>query len=170
MTGRAVTIWVIHAGQRGRDARAFENAGIVGLSLPPIANLATLPRDRAIAEIERELEMAAGRIALSSGRTRTFAALLIRFIHEVQVGDRVITPDSASSEVLVGEIVGPYELIERPSVAGYHHIRRVSWLGRTGRSELSFQVLRSIGAPSPLYKPGAQKQLATLRPWRTRSR
>jgi hypothetical protein len=31
------------------------------------------------------------------------------------------------------------------------------------------QARRSIGAPSPLYQPGAQEQLAALSLWRRRS-
>jgi restriction system protein len=168
MTRGTATVWVIHAGRRGRDAQAFEEAGLVGLSLPPIADLAALPRDRAIASIERELE-AESALGLSSGRNRTFAAMLLRFIHDVRVGDHVMTPDPASSQVLAGEITGPYEFVERPPIAGYHHVRPVAWMGRLNRSELSVQARRSIGAPSPLYQPGAQEQLAALSLWRRRS-
>ena len=163
---RVATVWVIHAGRRGRDAQAFENAGLAGLSLPPIADLSTLPRDRAIERIERELE-AASPIGPSSGRSRTFAATLLRFIHDIQLGDHVITPDRASRQVLAGEISGPYEFIETPPIAGYYHIRPVKWLGRLARSELSAQAIRSIGAPGPLYQPAAQEQLAALPLWRS---
>jgi restriction system protein len=108
--------------------------------------------------------------AASSGRGHTLAAILLRFVHDIEIGDQVMTPDPSSREVLCGVIAGPYELVERPDVPSYHHVRNVSWLGRVPRSELSQQALRSIGAPSPLYQPAAQAELAGLPLWRRLAR
>lgn len=158
------TVWVIHAGRRGSDASAFERAGVVGLSLPPVAGLASMSRPEGIVVIEHALA-AKDPFRLNSGRDHVFAAILLRFVYDVQIADRVITPDTASREILGGEITGPYEFAENPAVPGYHHVRTVVWLGRIPRSDLSQQLLRSVGAPIPLYQPGTQAQLAALALW-----
>ncbi|MGH9158956.1 MAG: hypothetical protein ACRD2X_03100 [Vicinamibacteraceae bacterium] len=158
-------VWVVHAGRRGRDARQFEAAGIVGLALPPVEDLATLNRSDALKAVMRALAHDKPGVLVQSGRDQSFATLLLRFVHEMEIGDRVITADRASGEVLLGIVTGGYRLAADPPVPSYYHIRSVHWLGRMRRADLPAQAARSIGAPSPLFRPGAEEQLRALEIW-----
>ncbi len=158
------TVWVIRAGRRGRDSSAFESAGIVGLALPAVAGLETMTRDDALQAVQSAL--APEDHTFASARDFTFAAILWRFIHDVEGGDGVLTSDAAAAEVLAGIVDGPYRFSPDPDVPGYHHVRPVTWVGRVRRGDLPQQVRRSIGARAPVYLPAAQEQIAALQIWR----
>lgn len=160
-------VWVIHAGRGGQDASAFEEAGIVALSLPPVPGLSTMSRDEAIAATLTAIEQTRvheGHPA-SSARNLTFASILWRFLQDIRLGDLVLTADSRAAEVLSGVISGEYEMTTSPLVPGYHHMRTVLWKGRVPRSELPKEVLPSISAPGPVYMPAPQAQIASLPLW-----
>ncbi len=123
-----------------------------------------MPRSAALKAVEDAI--ARGRQQFSSARNRTFAVILWRFIHDVRIGDRVLTADAEASEVLAGVVDSGYRFTSAPEVSGYHHVRSVVWIGRVPRSELPQQVRRSIGAPAPMYLPAAQAQIASLPIWR----
>ena len=86
--------------------------------------------------------------------------MLYRFANEMHVGDLVLTPDAADASVLVGRIAGDYEYRDETPIPDHQHVRRVEWLGRVERDELSRQARQAIGAPIAVFKPGAQEAVA----------
>jgi predicted Mrr-cat superfamily restriction endonuclease len=92
-------------------------------------------------------------------------SMLYRFAHEVAVQDHVVTPDGLRGELLFGLVMGPYEYLEDPPVAGFSHLRRVRWLDRLGRSDVPPAVLPALGAPMAVFRPAAQEALRALDIW-----
>lgn len=90
-------------------------------------------------------------------RAHGYASMLDRLVYEIRVGDVVVTPDSANSEVIVGEVDGEYEHLRFPIAPGFAHARRVRWRKRVAWRDLPLQVRRSISAPMAVFKPGAQE-------------
>jgi predicted Mrr-cat superfamily restriction endonuclease len=86
--------------------------------------------------------------------------MLYRFANEMQIGNLVLTPDAEAMTVLVGRIASDYEYRNKPPIPDHQHVRRVEWLGRVRRDDLSRQARQAIGAPMAVFKPGAQEAVA----------
>jgi predicted Mrr-cat superfamily restriction endonuclease len=142
-------VWVVRAGPGSEHAVAFEKHGLVALGLDRVPNASGWPQGEVIARVAELLDE-------SPAKASAYGSLLERFVHEVAVGDAVLTPDSGHSEVLVGVVVGPYEFLETPPVPGYPHVRRVKWQGRAAWNDLPAQVRRGISAPMAVFRPAAQ--------------
>jgi restriction system protein len=119
-------VWVVRAGRGGLHADAFEELGVVALSVEPVPSVAGLSQ----AEI---IEHAVARPDVNAARARGHAAMLFRFANEIHVGDLVVTPDAENATVLVGRVVGGYEYRHAVPIPGHRHVRRVAWFGRMSR-------------------------------------
>lgn len=73
------------------------------------------------------------------------AGLLYRFVNEIQVGDWIITPLKANREVLIGTVEGNYEFNQSLISDEYPNIRKVKWIKKVSRDELSQEFRYSIG-------------------------
>ncbi len=129
--------WLIRAGEDSRLAPVFESLSKVALGWPDVSGLEDL----------RLTERAAIAAAIrATGKSTSVAALdaaeLVAFRDDVTVGDVVITPDSRTRQVLVGEVTDEYDYSDDASVGDYHHSRSVKWLGRADRDVLD-TALRS---------------------------
>lgn len=98
----------------------------------------------------------------ASARARSLASWLVRFVHDVQLEDFVITPQGPSGDFLVGTVTGPYEMAAEAPVVGYPHFRRVNWGKRLRRDDVPTNLLPAMGAPMAIFLPGAQVQLREL--------
>jgi hypothetical protein len=84
------------------------------------------------------------------------------FIHDIQVGDMVVTPCQKSEFkpfIAVGRVVGNYEYGQIPP--DIRHFRRVNWLKRVPRSSFSPEVLRYFNLPGTVYRlnPVAEQKI-----------
>ena len=85
------------------------------------------------------------------GRVITSAGQLHRFRNEIQIGDGIVTYDTASRIYLVGEIVGDYKF--DPSLVPENpNTRAVRWLGDVDRDRLSVGTRNSLGSSLTLFR------------------
>jgi len=147
-----VGVWVVRAGQGGRHAATFEERGIVAVEVDRVPDVAGLSR-------KEIAEHAVARLDVNQAKSAGHAAMLYRFANELQLGDVVLTPVAGDASVLVGRIIGAYEYHE-DGIDGHRHVRRVEWLGRVERVDLSKQARQAMGAPMAVFKPGAQEAVA----------
>ena len=144
-----VAVWVVRAGPGGEHACLFEEAGFVAIQDLGVGDLSDGSR--------REIALRVAQ-ALPADSTKVFqvAAMFRRFVLDIRVGDRVLTPDSQAGEIIFGEVSGEYEHEVGPRAPGYVHVRAVHWLGRVKRSELAREMLGALSAPQTVFQPAAQ--------------
>lgn len=150
-------VTVIRGGEAGRFVAQFEQLQLVAIDFAVARSIAGLTRDQVATEVRRVHPDA------SPGRVGQWTGQLYRFATELQEGDPVVTPDTASRDLLIGSIAGPYEFRVGGVVNGaYHHVRRVTWRGRRSRDRLSKQALFGIGSVATLFQPKAETQRELL--------
>jgi 5-methylcytosine-specific restriction protein B len=71
---------------------------------------------------------------------------------EVNIGDLVIVSQGNSAFRAIGEVVGPYEFMESPAVAGYHQSRAVRWLAIFDSNRPVAEIYGKNFMQSALYK------------------
>lgn len=155
----AQVVWVVRAGKGDLSAAGFEQAGLAGLALPDVPSVRGMSRKQVIDTLRAV-------IPYSPGRAQSYGAVLYRFMHEISIGDRVVTPDSVRRELLCGTFVSDYFFDAPVVLPDFRHFRRVEWLGRTPWAEVQSQALRSVSAPSAVFHPAAQSLLLELPVWR----
>lgn len=84
------------------------------------------------------------------------AAMLVRFVHDVQEGDIVVTPHLAERRVFFGEITGDYFYEKKSRVPDLLHLRSVRWLGDVERDSLPAERLQEIDLPPTFYEVASQ--------------
>lgn len=136
-------IWGIRAGSTGEADEIFLDAGQIALSYAECGpEVADLPDSK-----EAFTTFIA---ATPSGRARPEsvpirAGQLHRFVHEVQIGDRVIYPRKSDRTLHWGEVFGPYEF--RHSLdASFGHRRRIHWWKTLSRDFFSQGALYELGS------------------------
>jgi predicted Mrr-cat superfamily restriction endonuclease len=139
----------VRAGRGAQHARDFERLGLIAVGFPTVPSIAGWTR-------EQTLERVVERLDEPRPKALGYASVLYRFAYEIDIGDRVVTPDTQSSELLAGRVTGAYEFHEPPPIPDHNHVRRVDWIGRIVWSDLPLEVRRTAGAPMAVYLPGAQ--------------
>ena len=151
------TIWVVRAGPGAEFAHDFRELQMAALASPPLHDVAGM-------ETSEIVDLICAERPTPRPRAIGIAAMLHRFVVEVQVGDLVVTPTAMTSALMLGEVTGPYqfrrEFVEAP------HSRDVAWRQTIGRQHIDPSLLPKIGAPMPFFRPAAQKPLQAL--FRTR--
>ncbi|WP_224769503.1 AAA family ATPase [Nocardioides ochotonae] len=80
-----------------------------------------------------------------------WAGTLYRFVHEIKVGDVVVSPNRAKRTLRIGVVSGPYEF--HAETAAYRHWRPVTWLKTdVSRDELSTAAQHEISSLITLFK------------------
>lgn len=127
------------------DAELLER-GFVSIGWDALGDVRAIGDDPA--RIRAALE-----IAEPGAKPRAYAlwtGLVRRFAFEVEPGDVVIAPSSATSTLSFGVVDGPYEFVDAPQ---HRHRHRVRWI-KTGvaRSVFPREALREIGSIMTLFR------------------
>lgn len=85
----------------------------------------------------------------SDARQRSTARQLFTFVHEVEIGDQVLTPIPERKLVLVGTVTGSYqfapEIFPRDRYAmGHPHTREIDWICELPRPGFSTESLKTL--------------------------
>ena len=107
----------------------------VGCNLVSLSDLNTLPKKPKKAQIAlREILKSRYPEDKSAGRS---AAMILKFVREMKVGDVIVIPSANSSRFAFGEIVGdPYEVEHDENECLFHKRRTIEWKASKRRSVL----------------------------------
>ena len=106
-----MTAWLIRAGKAGAHARRCRDHGVIALGWPCVGDVREEDPDDVPSAVRR-------------------------FAHDVRPGDLVVTPDSPSGEVLVGEVTGDYRWDPATPIPEFRHLRPVRWVDEVPKEEL----------------------------------
>lgn len=141
-------MWMVRAGQGAVAIQDFRSKGVVAIGWSDGGTDWTKFSDRAAIQVK----IAEQNPENTETQNLVSARQIDRFLHEFQVGDRIITYDPASRCYLVGTIKG--EASRDPSlIKGLETYRPVAWDKKEVlRDELSVTTRNSLGAISTLFR------------------
>jgi restriction system protein len=143
----AKTVWGIHAGRTGDANRLFFTSNVVALGFVQIGDPTSLPNDR---EAFRQ-KVAASFPEKSTISHSINAGQLLRFVHEMAVGDLVVYPSKVDRHIHLGEILGPATYSLEPEKAYPLH-RPVRWITSAPRTAFSQGALHESGSALSLFR------------------
>lgn len=156
------TLWGLHMPE-DIGAEALEG-GYVVIGWAALGDITGLPKDREAIKAalsEAYPNRKAGAIPVEAG-------MILRFLHEVRVGDLIVYPSKHDRQVNIGRVTGPVTHHPDPEDVddSYPNRRSVDWLGSFPRSEFSQSALYEIGAFITLFliKNHKQEFLAKIDP------
>ncbi|KQS69276.1 hypothetical protein [Modestobacter sp. Leaf380] len=138
-------MWVVRAGERARYVEEFLNGSYIAVHFTDVA-----PDDLRLTD-EADLKARA-----SSPAETAYARQLVSFGYRIEVGDLVIVPrlTKGHRDYLVARVVGAYEYTPDAPQSGPHR-RRVEWLGRFLRDDISEAAANTMGSLSTVFRPTA---------------
>ncbi len=136
--------WMVRAGERGYLAEEFFVHHIVAIGWNKVGDLTSfVTSDEVRAAYTRAYPDA------KLGEIGNAVAMIYKFRSVLKPSDHVVSYDPAKREYLVGKIVGDY--IFKPGEIGYSHLRKVEWLGRVSRDQLSVASRNTLGSTLTLF-------------------
>lgn len=141
----AKTMWMIRAGRGAFLSQDFEDNSYVAIGWEKIRDLSDIKSWDELNAIYKEAypDQKLGKYRMNVGQIN-------RFRFEIQVGDAVITYNHEFRYYLVGEIVSEYTW-EAGSPGDHNHIRKVNWIGKVNRDDLSTQTKNRVGSIATLF-------------------
>lgn len=132
------SVWVVHAPIKIADKVESESAVAIGWYEMGKLNKFTNRED--IKEKYREIYTDA-----SEPQVWVSAGMVHRFVNEIRKDDWILTPLKATREVLIGTAIGDYEFDKELISDEYPNVRRVKWLRKVSRDDLTQEFRYSIG-------------------------
>lgn len=131
-------VWVVHAPIEIADK--VESDSAVAIGWHAMGKFNELTNRENIKKRFREIYTDA-----SEPQVRVTAGLVHRFVNVIQKDDWILTPLKATREVLIGTVRGNYEFDKELISAEYPNVRRVNWLKKVSRDDLTQEFRYSIG-------------------------
>jgi len=141
------TVWGIHGGRTGDADSIFLKRNQIALGWEHMGDLGKIKPSRDAFK-ERLSSSYPGR---KPGYYPMATGQLFRFVHEMAEGDLVVYPSKRDRHVHIGEIIGPYEHVEK-NADGYPHRRKVKWLAHVPRTKFSQGALYEIGSAMSFFQ------------------
>ena len=137
-------VWVVRADKP--IAEKVEKAKLVAIGWSQMGDLKQFNTRQELKEKYRTV------YAENDNRVGIGAGQLFRFSKEISIGELVLTPLSASREVLIGKIISDYKFDKDLISAAYPNVRSVEWLKKISRDIVSQQMRNSLGGLQAVYK------------------
>ncbi|WP_019022269.1 MULTISPECIES: restriction endonuclease [unclassified Thioalkalivibrio] len=141
-----VNMWMVRAGQGGRQADEFREKGHVGIGWEEIGDLSAFADKASLVQEYRSRFP-----DWPDGRRLSAASQLIRFRDEMAAGDRVLTYDSSRRIYHVGTITGEYRH-DTAVLPPCENVRAVEWQAELDRDRLSLAARNSLGSTLTLFR------------------
>tara|TARA_R110002167_G_scaffold67690_1_gene191199 strand:+ start:4147 stop:5148 length:1002 start_codon:yes stop_codon:yes gene_type:complete len=136
--------WMVRAGRGGRYFEDFSGGDYVAIGWDELGDLTQYQT----AEDLRSVYVA---IYGNSGKTGNALAMLRKFRDEIQAGDLVISYGPETREYLIGQDKGEYYYAADDEEHDYGSRRKIEWLGKVRRDDLSAAVRNTLGSTLTLF-------------------
>lgn len=140
-------VWLVHSPIE--IAKTVEKDSVVAIGWEQMGDLSALDTRE---DMKQRYESVYSETGVKAG---IGAGQLYRFSHEIGKGDIVLTPLKLTREVLVGQVVSEY-IYDSGIVSPYYpNVRRVKWLKKVSRDELSVPFRNTIGGIMTVFNVDA---------------
>lgn len=132
-------LWMVRAGEGAYLLDEFINKNIIAIGWNAIGELSSIDKIEKIKGLiaSNYPEYKSGTVNISSGQ-------IYRFIHEFKIGDAVMTYNPSERIYWIGEIESDYKFDKE--ICEYYHTRKVKWIDKIQRDELSISTKNTLGA------------------------
>lgn len=150
-------MWMVRAGSGAYRIDEFENKKIVAIGWRDVKDLSKFKDSTEIKERVKEKYP-----DYNTGQITSAASQISKFRFDFQEGDYAISYDPERRIYLVGEIISDYEF--NPKLSEFPHIRKVKWLGKVNRDDISTSTKNTLGAISTIFeiKDEAKEEILKL--------
>lgn len=138
--------WMIRAGHGGKLVNDFKEKSLVAIGWTQAGDFSKLPTRQSIAEL-----ITKNYPDNSQHQNRAAAGQIFRFIHEIKVGDAVLTYDSIRRTYFLGKI-SSMPIYDLSLLDGLYTYRKVDWVGEIDRDLLSATTKNTLGGIMTLFK------------------
>lgn len=136
--------WLIRAGRGARLANEFRERKLVAIGWDTdFTNLDS--REKIIEQVAKDCP------EQSQNQNRSVAGQIFRFLHEIQIGDVVLTYDSARRVYMIGKIISP-PIYDHTLVDGLQTYRKVEWEREIDRDLLTTSTKNALGSIMTLFR------------------
>ena len=137
--------WMVRAGERGYLAEDFFTQSLIGIGWKAIGDLTSVTT---IEEVRAAYSKAYPDAKF--GEIGNAVAMIHKFRSVLKPSDNVVSYDPARREYPVGKVVGDY-IFRQGELRDYAHLRKVEWLGRVSRDQLSVASRNTLGSTLTLF-------------------
>lgn len=139
-----VNNWMIRAGEGGRLIDEFSN-GYVAVGWHALGDMSSFKDKELMKKHYLDAYTDESKGAIASG-----FAMFYKFHSVISINDNVVSYDPGKREYLVGKIAGGYQFL-KDIVGDYSHTRKVNWIGRVSRDDISTSAKNSLGSIMTLF-------------------
>ncbi len=140
------TTWMVRASDGGRLIGEFKAKNIAAIGWPEVGSLKNITERNSILELTKNAYPEMSKSQFLSGGSQ-----LARFRNELQIGDQIVTYDSAMRTYSVGIIAGEYDFNTK-LIESLPNFRKVKWEAEVSRDSLSVETKNTLGATLTLFK------------------
>lgn len=140
------TCWMIRAGHGSKLINEFKEKELVAIGWGQAGDFSKLPSRRSIVEL-----ITKNYPENSCHQNRSAAGQIFRFLHEIKIGDAIITYDSIRRVYAVGKITSA-PIYDLTLLDGLHTYRKVEWSREIDRDLLSTSTKNALGSIMTLFK------------------
>lgn len=140
-------VWVVRAGVNNEIASEVETASVVAIGWSAMGNLAPLSSREDFKNCYRSKYPDDNKARVGKGAGQVYS-----FVQQIRKGDFVLTPIAVSREVLMGEVVGDYVFDLQVISKHYPNIRKVKWLKKVSRDDLSTPFRNTLGGLLTVFR------------------
>lgn len=137
-------MWMVRAGEGGYLYEDFEDKKLIAIGWE-VGDLTDIDQSEKI-----KLRLKENYPEYSKGKINNRAGQIYRFKEEFNKDDNVITYNPGERVYIVGEIISDY--IYNKNLIEYPHIRKVNWIGKINRDDLSTSTRNTLGAISTIFE------------------
>jgi len=139
------SVWVVRAGRGGKWAEECRKNGVCAIGWRDAGDFTGMARRE---DFKKRIEETYP--TWKPGRRLNSASQLYRFVNEIRTGDLVATPISATREILLGRVEGPYRY-EPDLIPENPNVRPVDWMRTISRDDLSVRARNSAGSTLTVF-------------------
>jgi len=141
---RLLRVWLVRTGEKGFALTDCVRSGVVALRYTSVPDARSLSVDE-IAEGVREAGTRSDFVGV--------ARMLQEFVHDVDLGDLVVSTHAADRAVYFGQVTGDYRFADDTPVPGFRHLRDVDWWGALDRDvHIPVDRRKEIDRPPTFYE------------------
>lgn len=142
--------WTIRAGKQGERTEWSLTNGLVGGGWQDFPDLTPYKKDR-----EKLRELVSQVIGGSKGRIANYTGQLWMMINRIRVGDYMVLPLRATSQIAIGQVVEPYHYLPNDSDESKRHVVGVRWIrSDISKSLIKQDLLYQLGSALTVFKIG----------------
>lgn len=140
----AKTMWMVRAGEGGYLIDEFSR-GYVAIGWLEMGDLSDVKSQSDLKKLYNQAYPDAHPVKASNA-----VAMIHKFRSVFKVGDHVASYDPNQREYLIGKITSDY-YYQPGEIQDYSHLRKVDWLGRVNRDQLSVSARNTLGSVLTIF-------------------